>query len=331
MLGLAGLRRALGKRRPLGEISQRAFDHDDGHLRRLVRLDADAKPDPIDLVDYALDIHYEEVQKDLLLWVLPFCLRAWRDDLRGEDASYGGFVEGLYPALVDGRILDPILDEPQRAAVALFMRETILEEIDDQAGLSFSGMNARPYRWVYALTTYGVLHPDSGTALERLVRPGNARTCRCNGSVHLMSGLPEGRESSLHSLDPQWRRRPSRPLGVRWTSQRPSLAGIQCALSRRRAGADPRHRSPSRRRCPVGERTRGKRSGSGPGWNCRSHRDLGATLPRAASHFGRAPAARRPAGVVAVRSNLTTHGAKEPLTRLRLLPRRLLGVSATLP
>lgn len=142
------------------EISQRAFDHDDGHLRRLVRLEPDAKPDPIDLVDYALDIHYEEVQKDLLLWVLPFCLRAWRDDLRGEDASYAGFVEGLYPALVDGRVLDAILDEDQRAAVALFMRETILEEIDDQAGLSFSGMNARPYRWVYALTAYGVLHPD---------------------------------------------------------------------------------------------------------------------------------------------------------------------------
>jgi len=94
------------------------------------------------------------------LWLLPFCLRAWRHNLRGQDASYGGFVEGLYPALVDGGILDRILEEDQRAAVALFMREAILEEIDDQAGLSFSGMNARPYRWVYALTTYGVLHPD---------------------------------------------------------------------------------------------------------------------------------------------------------------------------
>ena len=113
MLGLAGLRRVLGKRPPPVEISQRAFGHDDGHLRRLVRLEADAKADPIDLIDYALDTHYEEVQKDLLPWVLPFCLRAWRDDLRGEDLRYGGFVEGLYPALVDGRILDPILDEPR--------------------------------------------------------------------------------------------------------------------------------------------------------------------------------------------------------------------------
>jgi hypothetical protein len=76
------------------------------------------------------------------------------------DASYGGFVEGLYPALVDGGILDRILDKDERAAVALFMREALLEEIDDQAGLSFTEMHARPYRWVYALTSYGVLHPD---------------------------------------------------------------------------------------------------------------------------------------------------------------------------
>lgn len=40
------------------------------------------------------------------------------------------------------------------------MRQTILEEIDDQRGLAFQGMNARPYRWIGALTTYGVLLPD---------------------------------------------------------------------------------------------------------------------------------------------------------------------------
>jgi len=157
---VAELRRALGRRAPPKTIWQWAFDHDNDHLRRLARLQPDAKPDAMDLVDYALDIRYEEVQKDLLLWLLPFCLRAWRDDLRGVDASHGGFVEQLYPALVDGGILDRVLGEDERAAVALFMREAILEEIDDQAGLSFSGMRARPYRWVYALTTYGVLQSD---------------------------------------------------------------------------------------------------------------------------------------------------------------------------
>jgi len=160
MSELAQLRKALGRHSPPTVISQRPFDYDDEHLRRLARLQPDEQPDPMDLVEYALDLQYEEVQGDLLLWVLPFCLRAWRDDLRGRDSRHGGFVEHLYPALVDGGILSRVLAEDQRAAVATFIREAILEEIDDQVGLSFSGTNARPYRWVYTLTTYGVLLPD---------------------------------------------------------------------------------------------------------------------------------------------------------------------------
>jgi hypothetical protein len=157
---LSILRGRLGGRRPPSQISQRPFDYDDGHLRRLVRLDSEAKASAADLADYALDMRYEEVQKDLLLWVLPFCLRAWREDLRGEDASYGGVVEQLYPALVDSGVLDQTLTADQAAAVAAFMRDGLLSEIDSQVGLAFSGMNARPYRWVRALATYGVLHAD---------------------------------------------------------------------------------------------------------------------------------------------------------------------------
>ena len=44
------------------------------------------------------------------------------------------------------------------------MREAILEEIDAQRGLSYRAKGARPYRWIAALATYGVLLPD----LERL-------------------------------------------------------------------------------------------------------------------------------------------------------------------
>jgi hypothetical protein len=46
------------------------------------------------------------------------------------------------------------------AAVSEFMRQTILEEVDDQLGLAYQGSKARPYRWIGALTTYGVLLPD---------------------------------------------------------------------------------------------------------------------------------------------------------------------------
>ena len=40
------------------------------------------------------------------------------------------------------------------------MRQTILEEVDDQLGLDYQGSKARPYYWIGALTTYGVLLPD---------------------------------------------------------------------------------------------------------------------------------------------------------------------------
>jgi hypothetical protein len=40
------------------------------------------------------------------------------------------------------------------------MRESILDEIDDQRGLAYQGMGARPYRWIYAMTTHGVVLPD---------------------------------------------------------------------------------------------------------------------------------------------------------------------------
>jgi len=87
MLGLTDLRQAMGRRAPPTDVWQRPFDQDDSHLRRLARLQPDARADPMDLVDYALDLHYEQMQRDLLLWLLPFCLRAWRDDLRGEDKT----------------------------------------------------------------------------------------------------------------------------------------------------------------------------------------------------------------------------------------------------
>jgi hypothetical protein len=86
-------------------------------------------------------------------------LEAWRDDLRGCD-GYGGFVEYFYPVLANKHVFDKHLTPAQTMAVSEFMRESVLEEIDDQRGLVYSGMGARPYRWITALTTYGVLLPD---------------------------------------------------------------------------------------------------------------------------------------------------------------------------
>ena len=154
------LRRALGTRTSPPALTQRAFDGDDGHLRRLIKLAPEQPASASDLWDYAQDLLYSEIQAPLLLYLLPWCLEAWHDDLRGTHHEYGAFVEHFYPVLADRGIFDNLLTPAQTDAVSSFIRESLLEEIDDQRGLAYRGTNARPYRWVTALTTYGVLLPD---------------------------------------------------------------------------------------------------------------------------------------------------------------------------
>jgi hypothetical protein len=151
---------ALGKVTPPEKITQEAFDRDEGHLRRLVRLRPGQRADAADLWAYTQDLLYTDIQSPLLIYLLPFCLEAWREDLRGISDGYGGFVEWFYPVLANLGIFENDLTPEQGAAIAAFIRQTILEEIDDQRGLSYKGTKARPYRWVRALTTYGVLRPD---------------------------------------------------------------------------------------------------------------------------------------------------------------------------
>lgn len=143
-------------------ITQAAFDFDPGHLHRLLRVERGGRAASGDLWDYTQDVLYTDVQGDLLAYLLPVCLQAWRDHLRGT-SGYGGFVEQFYPMLADRGVFDRHLTPAQTAAVSAFMRQAILDEIDEQRGLAYAGTNARPYLWIRTLTTYGVLLPDIGT------------------------------------------------------------------------------------------------------------------------------------------------------------------------
>jgi hypothetical protein len=161
---LAALQREFGKVGRPKEIQQEAYDHSPKDLLRLVRLDSRERADAGDLWNYTQDLLYTNIQKSLLLFLLPFCLDAWSRDLSATDSGYGGFVEHFYTALAKKKIFDEYLTAEQAMAVAEFMRGSILDEIDEQRGLFYEGMNTRPYRWISALMTYGILLPD----LERL-------------------------------------------------------------------------------------------------------------------------------------------------------------------
>jgi hypothetical protein len=156
------LRRAFGSAAPPETITQEAHEGNPKHLRRLARLRPGDLAEVGDLWEYMQDLLYTEIQGPLLAYVLPFCLEAWREDLRGTRSGYGGFVEHFYPALANRQVFDRHLTAAQAAAVSEFMRESILDEIDDQRGLTYSGSGTRPYRWIRALTTHGVLLPDLG-------------------------------------------------------------------------------------------------------------------------------------------------------------------------
>lgn len=160
---MSKLRHAFGSPPPL-KISQESFEGNPKHLRRLARMRPGDQAEAADLFEYAHDLLYTDIQDSLLAYLLPVCLEAWRHDLRGTHSTYGAFVEHFYAVLANRQLFDSHLNPRQTAAVSDFMRESILEEIDDQRGLTYQGTNAMPYRWIGALTTYGVLLPD----IERL-------------------------------------------------------------------------------------------------------------------------------------------------------------------
>src|ERR1051326_3750396 len=160
---LIALRGALGSSPPR-QLTQEAYGGNPRHLRRLVQLKPSDRAKIADLWEYTQDLLYTEIQSSLLIYLLPFCLEIWREDLLGTNQDAGGFVEQLYPVLANREIFTRHLKPGQTEAVAEFGRASILEEIDNQRGLSYKGMGSRPYRWITAIMTYGALLP----ALSRL-------------------------------------------------------------------------------------------------------------------------------------------------------------------
>lgn len=158
---ILNLHRALDVTRPPERITQVPFDADQRHLRRLAGLRPGDRPDPADLWAYTQDILYQSpVQSDLFIYGVPFLLRAWRDDLRGFDEGYGGVVEHLYPILANHELLAKCLAPKQLEVISQFLQHTIVEEMDEQRGLAYQGVQSRPHKWFRAFTTYGVLRPD---------------------------------------------------------------------------------------------------------------------------------------------------------------------------
>lgn len=118
---LIALRGALGSFPPR-QLTQQAYEGNPRHLRRLVQLKPSDRAKIADLWEYTQDLLYTEIQSSLLIYLLPFCLEIWREDLLGTNQDAGGFVEQLYPVLANREIFTRHLKPGQTEAVAEFVR-----------------------------------------------------------------------------------------------------------------------------------------------------------------------------------------------------------------
>ncbi len=148
----------LGRPQPPSCIVQKPFDYDPAHYARLLRSRAEGTPpDSLALVDYALDLSYEEVQTDLFVYLLPLCLDVWSAWLRGSGGE-AGFVEQFWFALNKRPGPLALLSEARHAAVDRFIREGILAAIDAGRRLCVEGAERTlSYRRLRELGSYATL------------------------------------------------------------------------------------------------------------------------------------------------------------------------------
>jgi len=105
-------------------------------------------------------LRFTKIDTALFVYMLPVFLEIWRNELLGIDSSHGGTIEYFWAVLADPKVFETHLDPGQTQVVSEFLRQAIVEEIESQRGLSYQGKGSRPYRWMGALTTYGVMLPD---------------------------------------------------------------------------------------------------------------------------------------------------------------------------
>ena len=121
-----------------------------------------------------------ELQPELLRYLTPVLLKAWRRDLfEGSAAGYRGFVEQFWAALLKGSTLDKVFSQAERDAFVAYIRKGILDRLDGEEELRFSGMESSPYGWVRAFVCYGTLFSDIETLWNewwQMSTPGHAVT-----------------------------------------------------------------------------------------------------------------------------------------------------------
>ncbi|TVQ24711.1 MAG: hypothetical protein EA367_01335 [Leptolyngbya sp. DLM2.Bin15] len=145
---LARLQTVLNQPQAPAVMWQDAFDYDPSHYGRLCQSEP---PLAIDLLNYALDLTYEPViQTDLLRFLLPKLLEAWREALLG-NTNYQGFLEHFWLAIARRTDWPLLLSETGWQTLLAYMRCSITECLN-QPSPGYDG--------IYAVAAYASACPD---------------------------------------------------------------------------------------------------------------------------------------------------------------------------
>ena len=152
---------AFGHPTPPEIITQAPFDLDSSHYERLCQ--TNDLPAPFDIGCYIDDITYQDtLQPDLFLFLFTVCLRVWQFNLmQAHQSDYRGYMESFSGALAKHAGYKKQLTPSQYDAVNLFMRNVILDKIDQEVDLSIKRCRGvSPYDWIGATVTYGTVYQN---------------------------------------------------------------------------------------------------------------------------------------------------------------------------
>jgi hypothetical protein len=167
------LRRELGNPPRPARFWQKPFDdHDPDRYEKLCQwAETDAPLPPRDrplLLDCYLEelCYIEEIQPDLLLFLLPLLLRAWSMNLLGETWFYRSYAEQFWLAW-NNRQFGPIrrasllelLSEKQQRAFERYASDAFLGAIDRGQRLRSEGSGAYCYDWFYEMGSFATVCP----------------------------------------------------------------------------------------------------------------------------------------------------------------------------
>ncbi len=155
----------LGNPAPPKVITEKAFDYVQAPLERLAALVPGDTPKGADLIDYALDLKYvTPLQKELMMYVLPFCLQSWQDALANRAS---GFTDEFHAALAKREnVIAETAGQKVQVLVRDYMRHGLLNCLARENAIVAPEMGLSPYRWVRHLASYGVIWDDVETLLR---------------------------------------------------------------------------------------------------------------------------------------------------------------------